>query len=379
MQELDMPTNMRAIMTKLPFKYREKWRTKAHEVLERYNRRACFKDLVAFIERQVKIISDPLFGDIQDTASGSPALKSVNKFKSHSKFGKVRGSSFATTVTVVDAAKATGRSNPVSLKQDSKERVKDECVCCSQFHRLEECPKLKGKKHKDKIDFLKEKGMCFGCLCSGHRSKDCDRRLTCKDCGQNHPTVLHISGRPRTSTGSEHSKETANVKPPASETCGHTGAGREDSILSIVPVQVKSSMGNKVIQTYAFLDPGSTATFCSEHLMQRLNITGRKTSFLLRTMGQQRVVSSSALNGLEVAGLGSNSFYSLPEVLTQNKMPVTTSNIVTQEELQKWPYLSDVQIPCIHANVDLLIGTNPGRLSTAKGVGHTQYVLYLVG
>ncbi len=152
--------------------------------------------------------------------------------------------------------------------------------------------------------------MCFGCLCSGHRSKDCDRRLTCKDCGQNHPTLLHIAGRSGASTGSEHSK---------------------DSILSILPIQVKSITGNKVIQTYAFLDPGSTTTFCSEHLMQRLNITGRKTSFLLRTMGQEKVVSTCALNGLEVvvevAGLGSNNFYSLPEVLTQNKMPVTTRTL----------------------------------------------------
>lgn len=179
MQELDMPTNMRAIMTKLSFKYREKWRTTAHEIMERYNRRACFKDLVSFIERQVKIISDPLFGDIQDTASGTPSLKNV-KFKSYPKSGKPRGSSFATAVTIVDGAKGFGSSCPVSQKQ---ENLKVACVCCSQFHRLEECPKLKGKKHRDKIDFLKEKGLCFGCLCSGHRSKDCDRRLTCKDCG----------------------------------------------------------------------------------------------------------------------------------------------------------------------------------------------------
>lgn len=72
MQELDMPANLRAIVTKFPFKFREKWR---------FNRRACFKDLVLFIEHQVKIISDPLFGDIQDTASGLPAFKSGNPFK----------------------------------------------------------------------------------------------------------------------------------------------------------------------------------------------------------------------------------------------------------------------------------------------------------
>ena len=52
------------------------------------------------------------------------------------------------------------------------------------------------------------------------------------------------------------------------QVCGRTGAGNDRCILSIVPVQVKSTKGNEIIQTYAFLDSGSTATFCSEHLMQ---------------------------------------------------------------------------------------------------------------
>lgn len=48
--------------------------------------------------------------------------------------------------------------------------------------------------------------------------------------------------------------------------CGTTGAGNERSLMSIIPVQVKAVKGNKVMRTYAFLDPGSCATFCSEHL-----------------------------------------------------------------------------------------------------------------
>ncbi len=35
MQELDMPTNMKAIILKLPFKFREKWRTAACDLMER--------------------------------------------------------------------------------------------------------------------------------------------------------------------------------------------------------------------------------------------------------------------------------------------------------------------------------------------------------
>ncbi len=43
-------------------------------------------------------------------------------------------------------------------------------------------------------------------------------------------------------------------------------------------------------------------------------------------------------------------------------MPVTTNNIISEEELAKWSYLKNVQIPRINTHVDLLIGTNASRL-----------------
>jgi len=96
--------------------------------------------------------------------------------------------------------------------------------------------------------------------------------------------------------------------------------------------------------------------------MQKLNITGRRTNFLLFTMGQETVVPAFSLTGLEVSDLDSNCFYRLPEVLTQMKMPVTLDNMVRPEDLASWPYLSKVHIPSLKANVDLLIGTNAPKV-----------------
>ena len=96
--------------------------------------------------------------------------------------------------------------------------------------------------------------------------------------------------------------------------------------------------------------------------MQRLNITGKRTHFLLKTMGQEKVVPTFAVSGMEVADLAGKSFYPLPEVLTQREMPVTPDNIVTAADLERWPYLFKVHISSIKANVDLLIGTNAPRL-----------------
>lgn len=145
--------------------------------------------------------------------------------------------------------------------------------------------------------------------------------------------------------------------PSSAKTCGHTGAGVGQCALSILPVKVKAPEGNIVV-TYAFLDPGSSATFCSEELMKKMNVTGKRTPFFLHTMGHEAVVPAFCLTGFEVAGLEDHTFYPLPDVFTQKKMPVTLNNMITLEQLSKWPHLSEVNIPTIKADVGMLIGTN---------------------
>lgn len=70
-QELDLPVNMTAILAKLPYKLRERCRSKAHDIMENTGCRAGFSDMVEFIERYVKILSDPFFGDLQEYSSNT--------------------------------------------------------------------------------------------------------------------------------------------------------------------------------------------------------------------------------------------------------------------------------------------------------------------
>jgi len=54
MNELNVASTLKAIVMKLPFKLRDKWRAKAQELLEG-NSKITFADLVQFIERQANI------------------------------------------------------------------------------------------------------------------------------------------------------------------------------------------------------------------------------------------------------------------------------------------------------------------------------------
>lgn len=78
-------------------------------------------------------------------------------------------------------------------------------------------------------------------------------------------------------------------------------------------------------------------------------------------MGQEKVVPAVSLLRLEVSGLQEN-FFLLPEVVMQKKIPVTTDNIPTVADVERWPHLLKVNFPSIKANVNILIGTNAPRL-----------------
>lgn len=101
--------------------------------------------------------------------------------------------------------------------------------------------------------------------------------------------------------------------PVTVQSSGLTGAGEQDCKLAIVPVKVKSKKGQRILETNAFLDQGSSASFCTVGLLDKLNLTGRKTKILLRTMGQEKVLDSFIVPELEIARLDSDIYYDMPD------------------------------------------------------------------
>ncbi len=222
LEELSMPANMRILIQKCPYKLREKWRTKASEICERTGRRARFPDIVNFIEHQIRIISDPVFGNIQDT---QPVKGITRPSKSQMK-SQYKRNSFATHVSINDKCKASTHNNGEAQKKDVSKTNSPSCLYCARDgHVLEQCYQLGKKSHREILDFLKEKGLCFGCLNTGHLSRNCERRITCKHCSQMHPSILHIGQKERGNQKDTRQLKRSTESCTTSSTCGHTGAG----------------------------------------------------------------------------------------------------------------------------------------------------------
>ncbi|XP_034029333.1 uncharacterized protein LOC117513104 [Thalassophryne amazonica] len=94
------------------------------------------------------------------------------------------------------------------------------CIYCEKAgHSLHRCFKFMNENIGERLKFIQEKKLCFGCLKSGHRSKDCDNRETCDTCKKKHPTCLHDTRtkEERTQTKSNQAKSSDKIKQKKSD------------------------------------------------------------------------------------------------------------------------------------------------------------------
>ncbi len=152
-----------------------------------------------------------------------------------------------------------------------------------------------------------------------------------------HPTILHIplneskdqkdSGSSSNNLGKAVSSGLVSLKTEAID------CSDKQCTLAIIPVQVKLTNSNHIVQTYAFLDPGSSAIFCTDQLRKGLNAKGKHQQILLRTMGQKKPINTLVVKDLEVCSLDGKEFIKLPEVYTQQEIPVDKEHIPKQKDI----------------------------------------------
>lgn len=62
MEEVDMSANLKVVISKLPYKLRERFRGIACDIRETQRRKPNFNNVVHFVEKQVELLSDPISG-----------------------------------------------------------------------------------------------------------------------------------------------------------------------------------------------------------------------------------------------------------------------------------------------------------------------------
>ena len=355
-RELDYPTSLRLIVSKLPGFLQERWARAADSILHDSRGVLTFGRLVTFLERETRIKRNPVFGKTvvsSDVKSASQKKKSIS----------------AATVS----KPSTTTSSGVTAASQNVTTLKNVCLFCGFSHSFKVCRKLRKVMHKEKIAFLMKHKLCFGCLGGDHMKSQCTQKATCDVCKGSHPTLLHrstatdndASQSPGSSAESSHfasllggSVQLNSTLPVVTSAIIQERQSGTDT-MPIVPVKVKLASGDLEVLTHAFLDSGSSETFITERLMKQLSASGKKIHINLTTLNNDDILMPCyKVSGMEVCGLNEDCYISLPAVFTQVSLPVSREQIPSQEDIERWPHLSPVVVSSLQAGVDLLIGNN---------------------
>ena len=192
---------------------------------------------------------------------------------------------------------------------------------------------------------MRLKGLCDNCRVYSHRASTCPKLRFCRvtGCNGNHSSFLHPRSFEQAPSPTSSANQLSTDSPPqapgsVAEATSSYVQGKERLVkkdnsspstatgLAVVPVKVRSPDQNKAVTTYAFLDMGSTALFCSEELANQLGLSGRETLLSLTTMEKEDSKVKSSMVSLEVSDLEDEVLVKLPVVFTRLKLPVSIDN-----------------------------------------------------
>ena len=350
---LDHPHNLQSLVKKLPLPLQDRWRREANKLRLSRETIPAFADFVSFVKTEVGIAMDPIFSREALNRVVEPDRSRKDKYINKPKVAgdRLRPSSYVSShATAIDTnTRITAETNLV-------------CQLCRKVHDLDDCQEYLKKNIQERREFLKEKGFCFACYGTGHRSSGCARRRTCKTCSRRHPTGLHDETFQlnRTAAKQQSSAKTSMNDQTNEAVCHVVGTGTAITAVPIVPVKLKAA-GSEVL-TYAMLDTCSTGTFILEDVAASLGLSGVDTKLMIKTVNGSELLDTKALNGLIASDLNGNNSIHLPKTFTKEDITAVEEDVPTPELAQRWSHLKRIEeelpprLP--GAKVGLLIGSN---------------------
>ena len=356
--EMSNPKTIRKILHKLPFAQQEGWRRKVDKILEQQNRSVTFEDLVDFIEQEARALSNRLFG----RHLFHNEEKQLNRNKGTERCNAVIG-------------QVSSRSN-----QLGHNKCQVSCWYCQETHFLNECERLREEPYGDRVIFVRNKGLCFSCLRSGHRSKDYSQKRRCGIRGDMLVTVLHKDNKDSNNANGQSvdSGDRQELVSKQEQGLGVPENSTQDAVynctsmtnnltpgcdvrMCIMPVKIRAENGIST-ETYTFIDNGSSGSFITEELLGKLAITnysGRSLySVSVSTLIGNDTIKSNLVSGLSVSNLEEEEHVLLSPLYGIPNIPVSENDIVRGRDLEQWDHLKGVNIPECNSTPGLLIGIN---------------------
>lgn len=238
------------------------------------------------------------------------------------------------------------------------------CSYCSGNHTINNCFTLENKPMADRVKYVHENRLCFGCLRKGHHSKQCQSRSNCRRCNKRHPTSLHDKNWKRESPPRNESPTvTANSESPQSEVTTTAANVNSTSVKRkmysmTVPIYVSSGKGEKLV--YALLDTQSDASFITQDVAEDIGAHGEAQDLMISTINGETAVSTKRYTNLKIRGYLTDNETRL-DAYQQPSIKCDSEQIPIDSACKDYPHLKTVAkelSPYLDIPVGLLIGAD---------------------
>ncbi|XP_067941089.1 uncharacterized protein [Watersipora subatra] len=171
------------MVEKLPEWLKLKWIRLVAKVESTKGQYPDFQEFTQFINEEARIMTLPICQSLSNHANKPKERTSSTTSSSRSSTTQVKG--------VQQRERSTPHPRAIKSFVTTTESKKG-CICCGfTNHSSSDCYRLQERTKPEKEEFIRKNGLCFKCLESGHRSRDCDKRLKCLKCKKGHATANH--------------------------------------------------------------------------------------------------------------------------------------------------------------------------------------------
>ena len=269
----------------------------------------------------------------------------------------------------------------------------DACLFCNlKNHKTTDCRRLQDKSKEDKNKFVREKGLCFRCFSSGHRSKGCKATLTCNICHKHHASANHdlnwnehrekkldrAGEKPESKPTSkkepptkvketkplQHEKAVTDISVKATSTLNELsvrGIRTRQGLTSMaIPVYVSAGTGAEML-VYALLDNQSDACFISRDVISTLKPKVTEVEPVkICTLNGEKETDLNRYDSIRLRGY-STDYHTVISVFEQPKIALDREQLPTPEKAEKVNHLRSIanqMPPLLDIPIGLLLGMN---------------------